>query len=146
MGPFRCTAFFTAGTGKTLFMNLLLDCAFVGVGGMLGSVARYIISLLPLRHQSGFPLLTLAVNLGGAFLIGLIVALAGKNTSLDPRTLLFLKVGVCGGFTTFSTFALETQSLLQGGKLFVGLSYAALSVALCILAISLAGMLADKIA
>ncbi len=122
-------------------MKTFLNCACVGFGGMIGSVARYLIGLLPLRHQSGFPLLTLAVNLLGAFLIGLIVAFAGKNTNLDPRALLFLQVGVCGGFTTFSTFALETQSLLSGGRLLTGLSYAALSVVLCIAAISAAGML-----
>jgi CrcB protein len=122
-------------------MEKLLDCIFVGFGGMFGSVARYLISLFPLRQQSGFPLPTLGVNLAGAFLIGLIVAFAGKNTSLDPRALLFLKVGVCGGFTTFSTFALETQTLLHGGRLFTGLSYAALSVVLCIGAITAANAL-----
>ncbi|MEN6340125.1 MAG: CrcB family protein, partial [Clostridiaceae bacterium] len=87
-------------------MKTFLNCISVGAGGLIGSVLRYLVSLLPIRHLSGLPLLTLGVNVLGAFLIGLIVTLAGKNASLDPRTLLFLQVGVCGGFTTFSSFAL----------------------------------------
>jgi len=122
-------------------MKTLVDCAFVGAGGLFGSVMRYLISLLPIRHGSGFPLLTLGVNVVGAFLIGLIVAFAGKDINIDPRTLLFLKVGVCGGFTTFSTFALEAHGLMDGGKAFVGLLYIALSVVLCIAAIAAASAL-----
>jgi len=122
-------------------MKMFLDCVSVGAGGLFGSVMRYLISLLPIRHGSGFPLLTLGVNVLGAFLIGLIVAFAGKNAGVDPRTLLFLKVGVCGGFTTFSTFALEAHGLMDGGKAFVGLSYIALSVVLCIAAIAAANAL-----
>ena len=114
---------------------------YVGAGGLFGSVMRYLISLLPIRHESGFPLLTLGVNILGAFFIGLIVAFAGKDISIGPRTLLFLKVGVCGGFTTFSTFALEAHGLMGGGKAFVGLSYIALSVVLCIAAITAANAL-----
>lgn len=122
-------------------MKTFLDCMYVGAGGLFGSVMRYLISLLPIRHESGFPLLTLGVNILGAFFIGLIVAFAGKDISIGPRTLLFLKVGVCGGFTTFSTFALEAHGLMGGGKAFVGLSYIALSVVLCIAAITAANAL-----
>lgn len=122
-------------------MKTFLNCISVGAGGLIGSVLRYLVSLLPIRHSSGFPLLTLGVNVLGAFLIGLIVTLAGKNASLDPRTLLFLQVGVCGGFTTFSSFALETQNLLQGGRLLVGLSYVCLSVVLCVGATALSSTL-----
>ena len=75
-------------------MAILLDCIFVGVGGFVGSVLRYLVSLIPLRHESGFPLLTLGINVLGAFVLGVIMALAGREVSLDPRTLLFLKVGM----------------------------------------------------
>jgi CrcB protein len=114
---------------------MLLNCVFVGLGGLVGSVLRYLISFLPLRHESGFPLVTLGINVLGAFLLGLIMAAAGRNPSLDPRTLLFLKVGVCGGFTTFSTFALEAHGLLSGGKPIVAMLYMILSVVLCVFAI-----------
>ena len=116
-------------------MAILLDCIFVGVGGFVGSVLRYLVSLIPLRHESGFPLLTLGINVLGAFVLGVIMALAGREVPLDPRTLLFLKVGICGGFTTFSTFALEAQGLLSGGKPFVAILYMLLSVVLCVAAV-----------
>ena len=123
-------------------MATILNCVFVGFGGLVGSVLRYLVSLVPLRHASGFPLVTLGINVLGAFVLGLIMAAAGKSPSLDPRTLLFLKVGVCGGFTTFSTFALEAHGLLSGGKPMVALLYMVLSVILCVFAIYGAGVLA----
>ena len=122
-------------------MALFLNCVFVGLGGFVGSVLRYLVSLLPLRHGSGFPLLTLAINVLGAFALGLIMAFAGRNPSLDPRALLFLKVGLCGGFTTFSAFALEAQGLLSGGKPGAALLYIFLSVVLCVGAVYGAGAL-----
>ena len=123
------------------FLTTVLNCLFVGLGGLIGSVLRYLTSLIPLRHTSGFPLVTLLINVLGAFLLGLIMALAGKSSAADPRTLLFLKVGVCGGFTTFSTFALEAQSLLSAGRPYTALLYALMSVTLCVFAVFLAGSL-----
>ena len=120
---------------------MILNCLFVGVGGFVGSVLRYVVSLIPLRHESGFPLVTLGINVLGAFVLGLIMATAGKSPSFDPRTLLFLKVGICGGFTTFSTFALEAQGLLSGGKLWAAVLYMLLSVVLCVGAVYGAGAL-----
>jgi len=121
-------------------LSMLLNCIFVGVGGFIGSVLRYLVSLIPLRHESGFPLVTLGINVLGAFVLGLIMA-AGRSTGLDPRTMLFLKVGVCGGFTTFSTFALEAHGLLSGGKPLVAILYMVLSVILCVFAVYGAGTL-----
>ena len=123
-------------------MSVILDCFFVGLGGFVGSVLRYLVSLAPIRHESGFPLVTLGINVLGAFLLGLIMAAAGRNSGIDPRTLLFLKVGVCGGFTTFSTFALEAHTLISGGKPAVALLYMLLSVVLCVLAVFGASALA----
>lgn len=127
---------------ELLLVSVILNCFFVGLGGFVGSVLRYLVSLAPIRHESGFPLVTLGINVLGAFLLGLIMAAAGRNTGLDPRTLLFLKVGVCGGFTTFSTFALEAHTLISGGKPAVALLYMLLSVVLCVLAVFGAGALA----
>jgi len=121
-------------------LTTILNCVFVGLGGLVGSVLRYLVSLVPLRHASGFPLVTLGINVLGAFVLGLIMAFAGRNAAIDPRALLFLKVGVCGGFTTFSTFALEAHSLLGTGKPLVALLYALLSVVLSVLAVFAAGV------
>lgn len=82
----------------------MTDCLIVGLGGFIGSVCRFMISKLPLSAEGSFPLNTFIINILGAFAIGCIVAAAGKD--LDPRAVLFLKVGICGGFTTFSTFSL----------------------------------------
>lgn len=62
----------------------------------------------------------------------------GRQSGLDPRLVLFLQTGICGGFTTFSTFSLETLSLIENGKLAVALAYIALSIVLGILALLLA--------
>lgn len=122
-------------------MTTFLNCVYVGVGGFVGSVLRYLVSLVPLRHESGFPIVTLCINVLGAFLLGLIVAVTGRTIGLSPRTELFLKVGLCGGFTTFSTFALEAHTLMSGGKPAVGLLYMILSVVLCVLAVYSAGLI-----
>lgn len=116
-------------------MEILYNCLFVGIGGAIGSVARYLVGLVPMKIQNDFPLTTLIINVLGAFCIGVIVALAGRYKSFDPKLLLLLKVGFCGGFTTFSTFSLETVGLLQKGNYFSAGIYMALSIILCICAI-----------
>ena len=113
----------------------MLECLLVGIGGFAGSVIRYMIGLLPIKPDNGFPVKTLFINVLGAFIIGIIAAVATKNKSLNPNIVLMLKVGVCGGFTTFSTFAYETAELLQNGNIFVALSYVMLSVMLGIMAV-----------
>ena len=79
-------------------MNFL----YVGLGGALGAISRYAISLIPVKTQ--FPILTLVTNIIGAIIIGFIVGVASSRKDISPNTLLFWKTGVCGGFTTFSTF------------------------------------------
>lgn len=105
---------------------------------MLGTIGRYLLGLLPIKTQGGFPIITLAINLIGAFCIGLIVAFSGRSGNTSPQLLLFLKVGICGGFTTFSTFSLEAVQLLQNGKFVAAFSYMILSVALCVAAVACA--------
>lgn len=112
----------------------MLAFLFVGLGGAIGAMLRYAISLIPVK--SAFPILTLMTNVIGAFLIGMIVAYALKR-EVSPNTLLFLKTGVCGGFTTFSTFSLEAYTLFKDGKPVHALTYALLSLVLCVLAVSL---------
>ncbi len=113
----------------------MLDCLFVGIGGFVGTVLRYLVGLVPVKPASGFPVTTLFINVVGAFAIGLIASAAAKSGALSPRMVLMLKVGVCGGFTTFSTFAYETANLIHGGSAFTAGCYAVLSVALSVLAV-----------
>ena len=64
-------------------VSVILNCLFVGLGGFVGSVLRYLVSLAPIRHESGFPLVTLGINVLGAFLLGLIMTAAGRGSVLD---------------------------------------------------------------
>ncbi|MBQ1252437.1 MAG: fluoride efflux transporter CrcB [Firmicutes bacterium] len=113
---------------------MLWNCFAVGLGGALGSIFRYLLGFLPLR-QYEFPIITLGINVAGAFLIGLVIALSGRYAEIDPRVILFLQVGFCGGFTTFSTFSNETFLLLQNGKFGFAALYIILSVTLCLCAV-----------
>ena len=112
-------------------MNVLA----VGLGGAIGAVLRYLLGQAIPRLAGGFPLGTFCVNIVGCFAIGVIVALAGRNSGIDPRLVLFLQTGVCGGFTTFSTFSLEAWSLMEKGQLTTGILYIVLSVVFGILAL-----------
>ncbi len=107
---------------------------FVGVGGFIGSVFRYLIGLGFSRWPSLFPYGTLVVNVAGCFLIGIIYALADKGSLSNTDWKLFLTAGLCGGFTTFSAFSYEAVTLIkQGNYLNVGF-YVTASVALGVLA------------
>lgn len=110
---------------------MIWNCIAVGCGGALGSICRYLLGILPVHHH-GFPFITLGINVLGAFLIGLVIAFAGKHGIAEPRWILFLQIGVCGGFTTFSTFSNETFLLIQNGKFLSATAYVLLSVILCI--------------
>lgn len=86
----------------------------VGAGGAVGSMARYGIGYLVSKYVGHpFPFGTLLINLLGCFLIGLLFALADKNQWLQQGGMLLLASGFCGGFTTFSTFALDNVNLVQ---------------------------------
>ena len=88
-------------------MNFL----FVALGGAVGAMARYAISLIPLKTE--FPFLTLITNVIGAILIGFIVGITSARDGVSKNMVLFWKTGVCGGFTTFSTFSLESYNLFD---------------------------------
>lgn len=106
----------------------MLNCLVVALGGGIGACLRYLIGLIPLKDPFIFPVKTLVINLLGCFVIGLVASLAVKNSSLSPKLVLFVKTGLCGGFTTFSTFALETETLIKTGQSGLAILYVALSV------------------
>lgn len=122
--------------------NVMIRFIMVGLGGALGAMARYGISLIPSR--TSFPILTLITNILGAILIGFIVGISTRN-EFSENKILFWKTGVCGGFTTFSTFSLEAWSLFEKGRIGSGGLYIVLSVSLCLLGICLGKMAAVKI-
>lgn len=91
------------------------ELVFVFFGGGLGSVLRYVVSKFINSNTLQFPLGTFLVNCIGSLLLGLIMGYAIKNNFSESPNLLFLTVGVCGGFTTFSAFALENTTFLKSG-------------------------------
>ena len=111
---------------------MLINCLAVGAGGFIGSVFRYLVGMIPFLNKSDIPFQTLAVNVIGAVMIGMIVQAAESYGNLNRPWLLFLKVGICGGFTTFSTFSLEALGLLQSGRELMFGIYMAASLMLCI--------------
>lgn len=110
---------------------MLLNCLFVGCGGFIGSVLRYLCSFLKIEGIS-LPLVTLGINVVGSFAIMFFAGVFTKALPLDEYWMLFLRVGLCGGFTTFSTFSAETLGLFEQGDVMIGLLYAVLSFVLCV--------------
>lgn len=108
----------------------MLECLAVGAGGFIGAVCRYLMGLIP--YEGDFPLITLIINFVGGIVIGAIAGFSQNVFPLPDKLSLFLKTGICGGFTTFSTFSLETYNLIFGGKKLMGLAYAGLSIVLCV--------------
>ena len=125
---------------------MLYNYLAVGAGGAVGAMCRYAMSLLPVLQRGPFPLATFLTNLAGAVLIGLVVGASQRWTQVPPALLLFLRVGVCGGFTTFSTFSLESLVLLEDGRPGLFGLYVVLSVALCLLGVWLGKALVGQAA
>lgn len=108
---------------------------FVGIGGGIGSIFRYALSLFIGRHVPlAFPLGTFLVNITGCFLIGVFYSLATKYTGFNPEWRLFLITGICGGYTTFSTFSYDGLILIKQGSVFYFMLYVLGSVVLGLLA------------
>jgi len=102
---------------------------FIGSGSFLGGIARYLLSRsIQNTVITSFPLGTFWVNITGCFLIGLIYGLSDRGTPISNELRLFLAVGFCGGFTTFSTFSNENLALLRDGSILYFSLYAGLSV------------------
>ena len=100
----------------------------VGAGSFIGGIARYLVSLAMKGISKGFPWATLFVNLLGCLIIGLLWGFLNRNTSESTSWGLFLTVGLCGGFTTFSTFSKEALTMLQTGQIWGFASYITLSI------------------
>jgi CrcB protein len=124
----------------------MLAYLWVALGGAAGSVARYGLGgLVAQKFGETFPLGTLAVNVAGSFIIGFLGAVTSSEGRLNPQarilaTQLFM-TGVCGGFTTFSSFSLQTLNLMRDGEWLYAGGNVLLSVVLCLIAVWLGFML-----
>lgn len=121
---------------------MLKTLLYIGSGSFLGGVARYLTARVVQNSiASSFPLGTMVVNLVGCFLIGLIFGLSERTNLINQEWRIFLTVGFCGGFTTFSTFANENLNLLRDGNFFHFSLYTGLSIFLGLVAVFLGNAL-----
>lgn len=123
-----------------------MSYVWVMVGSALGGVLRYAVGRLTLALSTGFPFGTILINILGSFVIGYFGTLT-LHTGRYPASenvRLFVMVGVCGGFTTFSSFSLQTFDLMRSGAWFKALANVIVSVVLCIAAVSAGHMLAHR--
>ncbi|MDR0508284.1 MAG: fluoride efflux transporter CrcB [Candidatus Methanoplasma sp.] len=88
----------------------------VGIGGFIGSVGRYCLTILMNKTAPSFPFGTLLSNVIAGFLIGFIIGAEGQTVALPEKTKTFLTVGLLGGLSTFSAFSLETVTMFENGK------------------------------
>jgi fluoride exporter len=110
---------------------MLRNAFIVGVGGFIGTVSRYLsVHLIHRYILTSFPLGTMAVNLVGCFLIGIFYGITERGGLLSDEWRIFLTIGFCGGFTTFSSFTADSLALARDGELLILLVYTALSVIL----------------
>ncbi|MBM9502833.1 fluoride efflux transporter CrcB [Leptospira sp. 201903071] len=110
-------------------MSFERTLVLIGIGGALGSVLRYLVQYW-FGTTLGFkwPVGTLTANLLGSFLIGIIYAVSEKFPAIHPEWRFFLASGLCGGFTTFSTFSFESLQMLKTGNYILFFAYIAVSI------------------
>jgi CrcB protein len=124
---------------------MILTYAWVALGGALGSMARFwMANAVAAVTGPTFPWGTLGINVIGSFVIGLTYALTGPSGRFDVSSdaRIFVMVGLCGGFTTFSSFSLQTLMLMQDGHMLRAGAYILGSVALCLCFVWLGSLLA----
>jgi len=123
----------------------MLRVGVVALGGALGAVARYGVSLMVARFWSAdFPLGTFLINVSGSFILGFFATFAAERTALDPLWRLLVATGFVGAYTTFSTFEYETQRLTETGALSVALVNVAASLVAGFAAVQLGVFLARR--
>jgi CrcB protein len=123
---------------------MLKNILFVGLGSGLGGVIRYIlfVAIDQTGKQSAFPVKTFLVNIIGCFALGVINGMADKGQYTDHQVILFLTMGLCGGFTTFSAFSQDNIVLLKNGNFMLAMFYVLLTVLISFIALYLGNRVA----
>ena len=125
---------FVASKHKTHFVNMIRSLILVALGGGVGSALRFLISKIVQDNIVGFfPYPTMVVNILGCLLIGLFYGLSSRGNLGGDSARLLLTTGLCGGFTTFSTFSMQSVTLLQQGRYGAAALYILGTVLVCVL-------------
>jgi CrcB protein len=123
-------------------VSILQRIIYVGIGGFIGAVIRYIVTMQSAKMiNSNIPLGTLIVNVVGGFLIGIIMELSISTDLISPNLRLFLTTGIMGGLTTFSTFSYETVNLINDERYLLGIANILLNVFLSLGGVAFARLL-----
>ncbi|MFO1209961.1 MAG: fluoride efflux transporter CrcB [Amaricoccus sp.] len=122
-------------------------CLLVMMGGALGTLARYVISVAAAPISGSLPWGTIIINVAGSFIIGFFgtLTVAHGRLPVPEGARLFVMIGICGGFTTFSSFSLQTLDLLRSGAPVRAAVNVAASVILCVAAVALGHALAARL-
>ena len=124
---------------------MIKQLLLIGMGGFVGSVARFLVSKLNTRIDwLSIPIGTLTVNVVGSLIIGFLIGISEKSPVLTVEWRMFLMVGLCGGFTTFSSFSGENLMLMRNGQFLPLLLYTGLSILLGFTAVYL-GYISTKL-
>ena len=125
----------------------LVTCIYVMIGGALGSLARYAISAWTLPISRDLPWGTIGINIVGSFIIGFFgtLTLAAGRFPVSENARLLVMVGICGGFTTFSSFSLQTLDLIRSGAMARASVNMVASVVLCVAAVALGHYIAAQL-
>jgi fluoride exporter len=136
----------TSGKAANSNWTTAILYGYIATGSVIGGVARYLASLV-IQLGPGFPWATLFVNVTGSFIIGFYSALSGPDGRLfaSTRQRQFVMTGICGGYTTFSTFSLETFRLLQAGMTQTAYTNIAVSIVTWFAAVWLGHALANRL-
>lgn len=123
----------------------MMNYLFVSIGAALGGALRYWMADFVQKYLPiSFPYGTLAVNVVGSFILGIIIFVIDTRQMINYQTKIFLTIGFCGGFTTFSTFSLETINLLRHSEYFYAFLNIMLNVIICLSAVYIASLFAQK--
>ena len=131
----------------TISSAMLKNILFVGLGSGLGGVIRYIlfVAIDQTGKQFSFPIKTFLVNIIGCFALGLFYGLADRGQFTDNQVILFLTMGLCGGFTTFSAFSHDNIVLLKNGNFLLAMFYVLLTVLLSFIALYLGNRIVSSL-